>query len=306
MRRPEDEALIDEFVDAIWLAEQLATHTVNSYRLDLGIWSDWLQENGIALLAARRDDVQAFLARQARTLKAATLARRLASLRKFYRHWQQSDRIKEDPTETLRSPKRVRPLPKALSEAQVEALLAAPEIGEAAGLRDRAMLELMYATGMRVSELVALGSDALHLGDDYLTVLHGKGDKQRLVPIGEVAQDWLKRYLKEARGLLVAGRFVPTVFVNQRGEPMTRQGAWYIIKQYAAGSGIDADKLSPHVLRHAFATHLLDHGADLRIVQSLLGHADIGTTQIYTHIARVRLQALHQHLPRRKSRDASG
>nr|WP_236250927.1 site-specific tyrosine recombinase XerD [Jeongeupia sp. HS-3] len=293
--------LIDEFVDAIWLAEQLATHTVNSYRLDLGIWADWLNEAGIALLAARRDDVQAFLARQARTLKAATLARRLASLRKFYRHWQQAERIDKDPTETLRSPKRVRPLPKVLSEGQVEALLAAPDVDRPAGLRDRTMLELMYATGMRVSELVALGSDALHLGDGYLTVLHGKGDKQRLVPVGEIAQDWLKRYLIEARALLVAGRFAPTVFVNQRGEPMTRQGAWYIIKQYAGESGIDAGKLSPHVLRHAFATHLLDHGADLRIVQSLLGHADISTTQIYTHIARQRLQALHAHHPRGKT-----
>ncbi|GHD69563.1 site-specific tyrosine recombinase XerD [Jeongeupia chitinilytica] len=301
MKRPEDEALIDEFVDAIWLAEQLATHTVNSYRLDLGIWADWLNESGIALLAASRDDVQAFLARQARTLKAATLARRLASLRKFYRHWQQMERIGDDPTETLRSPRRVRPLPKALTEDQIGALLAAPDVGSAAGLRDRAMLELMYATGMRVSELVALGSDALHLGDGYLAVLHGKGDKQRLVPVGEVAQDWLKRYLNEARALLVAGRFAPTVFVNQRGEPMTRQGAWYVIKQYAVESGIDAAKLSPHVLRHAFATHLLDHGADLRIVQSLLGHADIGTTQIYTHVARARLRALHRYHPRQKS-----
>ncbi|AOY01561.1 site-specific tyrosine recombinase XerD [Jeongeupia sp. USM3] len=301
MKRDADAVLVDEFVDAVWLAEQLAANTVNSYRLDLAIWADWLADRDTALLAAGRDDVQAFLARQARTLKAATLARRLASLRKFYRHWLEHERIAVDPTETLRSPKRVRPLPKALTEAQVEALLAAPQVGEPAGLRDRAMLELMYATGMRVSEVVALRSDALHLGSAYLTVAHGKGDKDRLVPVGEIAQDWLVRYLKEARPLLVAGRFAPTVFVNQRGEPLTRQGAWYILKQYAAAAAIDADKLSPHVLRHAFATHLLDHGADLRIVQSLLGHADISTTQIYTHIARARLQALHRHHPRQKS-----
>ncbi|WP_308418778.1 site-specific tyrosine recombinase XerD [Chitinolyticbacter meiyuanensis] len=293
------ERLIDEFIDAVWLADGLASNTVDSYRRDLLIWAQWLEGEGCALLAATRDQVQSFLARQAREAKAATLARRLASLRKFYRHWRSSERIALDPTELLSSPRRVRPLPKALEEIHITALLDAPDLEQPAGLRDRAMLELMYATGLRVSELVALPIEHVHLNEGFVQVVGGKGGKQRIVPMGAEAQHWLERYLREAHGLLCTGRKAPTLFVNQRGEPLTRQGAWFIIKGYAVIAGIPAEKLSPHVLRHAFATHLLNHGADLRIVQMLLGHADIGTTQIYTHVATARLQALHGlHHPR--------
>ncbi|SMC15922.1 integrase/recombinase XerD [Andreprevotia lacus DSM 23236] len=296
-----EQALIDSFIDNVWLADGLAQHTVDSYRLDLLIWAHWLQGQGGALLAAASSDIQIFLAEQAESMKAATLARRLASLRKFYRHYLQSERIAADPTDTLTSPRRVRPLPKALEEVQVEALLNAPDVDDAAGLRDRAMLELMYATGLRVSELVGLPVEQLHLNPGYVQVIGGKGNKHRLVPVGEEGRHWCGRYLAEARVLLCGGRNVPTLFVNQRGEPLTRQGAWFIIKGYAARAGIAAERLSPHVLRHAFATHLMNHGADLRIVQALLGHADISTTQIYTHVATARLQALHkEHHPRGK------
>uniref|UniRef100_UPI000558C89D site-specific tyrosine recombinase XerD n=1 Tax=Andreprevotia chitinilytica TaxID=396808 RepID=UPI000558C89D len=294
-------SLIDEFIDAVWLGDGLAQHTANSYRLDLRIWLGWLVAQQKALLTADSADVQDFLARQAGEMKASTLARRLASLRKFYRHWLQSEKIVADPTDTLTSPKRVRPLPKALEEVQIEALLDAPDIETPAGLRDRAMLELMYATGLRVSELVALPIEQIHLNPGYLQVIGGKGNKQRLVPIGEEGCHWCERYMKEARTQFCGGRNVATLFVNQRGEPMTRQGAWFIVKGYAARAGIAVEKLSPHVLRHAFATHLLNHGADLRIVQTLLGHSDIGTTQIYTHVATARLQALHMEFhPRGK------
>lgn len=293
-------ALIDRFLDGIWLGEGLSQNTVESYRRDLLIWANWLQqERKISLWQADRDAVQAFLARQARDLKAASLARRMASLRKFYRYWILQDQLQLDPCAQLSSPKRVRPLPKALSEAAIEALLDAPDLTNAAGLRDRAMLELMYATGLRVTELVTLPVEHVHLRERYLLVSNGKGGKQRLVPMGEVAADWIARYLHEARLLLVKHPAEPCLFVNQRGEAMTRQGCWFIIKQYAAQADIAAELLSPHVLRHAFATHLLNHGADLRVVQTLLGHADITTTQIYTQVAAQRLKLLHQtHHPR--------
>uniref|UniRef100_UPI0038CC1943 site-specific tyrosine recombinase XerD n=1 Tax=Chitiniphilus purpureus TaxID=2981137 RepID=UPI0038CC1943 len=295
----ETQRIIDAFIDQVWLGEGLAANTVESYRRDLTIWGEWLAGDGRHPFAATRDDVQAFLARQARSVKAATLARRLASLRKFYRHWRLAERIVDDPTELLSSPRRIRPLPKGLEEAQVQALLQAPDTDSAGGLRDRAMLELMYATGLRVSELVALPIERVYFKEGFIQVVGGKGGKQRVVPMGDEAQHWLNRYQQEARALLCAGRAVSTLFVNQRGMPLTRQGAWFIVKGYAASAGIDAERLSPHVLRHAFATHLLNHGADLRVVQMLLGHADIGTTQIYTHVATARLQALHrQHHPR--------
>ncbi|GLS03700.1 tyrosine recombinase XerD [Chitiniphilus shinanonensis] len=291
--------VVDDFIDQVWLGDGLAANTADSYRRDLAIWADWLAGEGKPVLAADRDDIQAFLARQARDVKASTLARRLASLRKFYRHWRQAERIADDPTELLTSPRRVRPLPKGLEEAQVEALLAAPDLGTAGGVRDRAMLELMYATGLRVSELVGLPMERLYLTEGFVQVVGGKGGKQRVVPMGDEAAHWLTRYLTESRPVLCAGKAAPTLFVNQRGEPLTRQGAWFIIKGYATQASIAAEKLSPHVLRHAFATHLLNHGADLRVVQMLLGHTDIGTTQIYTHVATARLQALHKsHHPR--------
>ncbi|WP_373976721.1 site-specific tyrosine recombinase XerD [Chitinibacter sp. SCUT-21] len=292
--------LIDRFLDGIWLGDGLAKNTIESYRRDLLIWAHWLQqERQLTLWQADRDAVQAFLARQARDLKAASLARRMASLRKFYRYWILQDQLKLDPCAELASPKRVRPLPKALSEGAIESLLNAPDLDTAAGLRDRAMLELMYATGLRVTELVTLPITQVHLRERYLHITQGKGGKQRLVPMGEVAADWIARYLTEARTLLVANPAEACLFVNQRGEAMTRQGCWFIIKQYAAQAGIEPQLLSPHVLRHAFATHLLNHGADLRVVQTLLGHSDITTTQIYTQVASERLKQLHQiHHPR--------
>lgn len=298
---PETEIrLIDEFLDGAWLGEQLAANTMASYRRDLLIWAGWLaQERGATLCTADREMVQSYLAAEAAQSRAATLARRMASLRKFYRYWLQNGRLQFDPTTDIGSPKRVRPLPKAISEAQIEALLAAPDVESPAGLRDRAMLELMYATGLRVSELVVLQLGQMHLRERYVQVLAGKGGKQRLVPMGDEAADWLERYLAGSRAILLAGQPVAEVFTNQRGEPLTRQGFWFIIKQYAAAAGIDRSKLTPHALRHAFATHLLNHGADLRVVQMLLGHSDITTTQIYTHVATARLKSLHsQHHPR--------
>ncbi|WP_283150548.1 site-specific tyrosine recombinase XerD [Silvimonas soli] len=291
---PQHQQWIDQFIDNIWLADGLAQNTAESYRRDLVIWAVWLQEQHKTMQVAQRDDVQAFLAAQAREVKAATMARRMASLRKFYQHWLNNAQIQHDPTLTLVTPKRVRPLPKELSEAQVESLLAAPDVQTDAGVRDRAMLEVMYATGLRVSELIGLDRAMLHLTEGYLQVVGGKGGKQRLVPLGEEARHWLEQYISKARPLLLAGKSQGLIFVNQRGEPLTRQGAWFIIKGYAAQAGIDASRLSPHVMRHAFATHLLNHGADLRMVQVLLGHSDIATTQIYTHVATARLQALHK------------
>jgi integrase/recombinase XerD len=292
--------LIDEFLDGVWLGEQLAVNTLESYRRDLLIWAAWQAgERGGDLLAARREAVQSFLAAQSEQAKAATLARRMASIRKFYRYWQQNGRISHDPTADLHSPQRVRPLPKAISEAAIEVLLAAPDTETPAGLRDRAMLELMYATGLRVSELVTLPVEAIHLRERFIQVLAGKGGKQRLVPMGEEASAWLGRYLREARTMLAGSGARDFAFVNQRGEPLTRQGFWFIIKQYAAAAGIAREQLTPHALRHSFATHLLNHGADLRVVQMLLGHSDITTTQIYTQVATARLKALHgEHHPR--------
>ncbi|WP_297575261.1 site-specific tyrosine recombinase XerD [uncultured Deefgea sp.] len=288
-------ALINQFLDAIWLGDGLASNTIESYRRDLLIWAAWLaSERAHSLLSADRDAMQAFLARQSRDMKASTLARRMASLRKFYRQALLNGQITVDPTAELTSPRRVRPLPKALPEASIAALLAAPDVNLAAGLRDRAMLELMYATGLRVTELVELSVNQLFLREKYIRVVNGKGGKQRLVPIGEWAAQWLDRYLTEARLFLLKNAAQATLFLNQRGEPLTRQGCWFIIKQYAVQANIPAELLSPHVLRHAFATHLLNHGADLRVVQMLLGHSDITTTQIYTQVASARLKTLHQ------------
>ena len=292
--------LINQFLDLIWLDDGLAMNTIESYRRDLLIWAHWLQtESSLTLLTADRNAIQAFMARQSRDMKAATLARRMASLRKFYRHAVLNAQITADPSVELSSPRRVRPLPKALSEDRIEALLAAPDLATAAGIRDRAMLELMYATGLRVTELVTLSVNEVYLREKYIRVVNGKGGKQRLVPIGDWAADWLSRYLRESRLLLVKQASEDCLFINLRGEPLTRQGCWYIIKQYAQLAQIPAELLSPHVLRHAFATHLLNHGADLRVVQMLLGHSDITTTQIYTQVAAARLKSLHQtHHPR--------
>jgi len=295
--RPPDSALIDAFCDQLWLQDGLAPASLASYRRDLVAWSAWLGTRG--LLAADRGDVEAWLADQFRAkAKATSIARRLSALRRFYRLQLEHAAVREDPTVRVRAPKMPRRLPKLLSEAQVEALLAAPSIESTLGLRDRAMIETLYATGLRVSELIGLKISQVSLDSGVVRVM-GKGSKERLVPLGDEAVTWLQRYLKGARPGLAAKGKSDHLFLTARRTPMTRQAFWALIKRYAVKSAIPAASLSPHVLRHAFATHLLNHGADLRVVQLLLGHADITTTTIYTHVARERLKQLHaQHHPR--------
>jgi len=295
--RPPDSALIDAFCDQLWLQDGLAPASLASYRRDLVAWSAWLGTR--ELLAADRGDVEAWLADQFRAkAKATSIARRLSALRRFYRLQLERAAVREDPTVRVRAPKMPRRLPKLLSEAQVEALLAAPSIESTLGLRDRAMIETLYATGLRVSELIGLKISQVSLDSGVVRVM-GKGSKERLVPLGDEAVTWLQRYLKGARPGLAAKGKSDHLFLTARRTPMTRQAFWALIKRYAVKSAIPAASLSPHVLRHAFATHLLNHGADLRVVQLLLGHADITTTTIYTHVARERLKQLHaQHHPR--------
>ena len=297
--RPADTADIDRFCDALWLEDGLAKATLASYRSDLGQLAGWLlQHDHEPLLDLRETTLTAFIAHLARQTRASSQARYLSTLRRFYR-WQLSrGRIVNDPTLKLANPLRPARLPKVMSEKQVDALLGAPNLDMPLGLRDRAMLETLYATGLRVSELVNLKLHEVSLADGVLRAL-GKGSKERLVPLGEQAIDWIGRYLKEARADILGGQQDDALFITARGGPMTRQAFWQLIKRYALIAGIAPEKLSPHVLRHAFATHLLNHGADLRVVQLLLGHADISTTQIYTHVARERLKSLHgKHHPR--------
>ena len=295
---PSASELIDAFCDQAWLQDGLAPSSLSSYRRDLNQWAKWLDRRGVTLLSAQRTDVEAFLAEQFRTkAKATSIARRLSAVRRFYALQLQQGSVR-DPTLRVKAPKLPRRLPKNLSEAKVEALLAAPDVQTTLGLRDRAMLETLYATGLRVSELVGLTLAQVSLDMGVVRVI-GKGSKERLVPLGEESIAWLKRYLAEARPHL-AGKAKPTaVFVTGRGGPLTRQAFWALVKRLGSKAGIPAASLSPHVLRHAFATHLLNHGADLRVVQLLLGHADIATTTIYTHVARERLKRLHaEHHPR--------
>ena len=289
--------LIDAFCDQLWLQDGLATSSLASYRRDLNAWAAWLGARG--MLAADRGDVEGWLADQFRAkAKATSVARRLSTLRRFYRLQLERATVREDPTTRVRAPKRPRRLPKLLSEAQVEALLAAPATESTLGLRDRAMLETLYATGLRVSELVGLRQTQVSLDMGVVRVM-GKGSKERLVPLGDEAVEWLQRYYKDARPALAGEGKSESVFLTTRHTPLTRQAFWALIKRYAIKSAIAPAALSPHVLRHAFATHLLNHGADLRVVQLLLGHADITTTTIYTHVARERLKQLHaQHHPR--------
>jgi integrase/recombinase XerD len=291
--------LIDTFCDQVWLQDGLAATSLASYRRDLTQWADWLDKRGRAMLAAQRLDVEAWLAEQFRVrAKATSIARRLSSLRRFYALQTQEATIRSDPTARVRAPKLPRRLPKNLSEDQVETLLDAPDVETALGLRDRAMLETLYATGLRVSELTGLKIGQVSLDMGVVRVL-GKGRKERLVPLGEEAIAWIKRYLANARADLSGKRRSDAIFITARGGPLTRQAFWANLKRYAMQAGIPAASLSPHVLRHAFATHLLNHGADLRVVQLLLGHADITTTTIYTHVARERLKELHaRHHPR--------
>jgi integrase/recombinase XerD len=292
--------LIDAFCDQVWLQDGLAASSLASYRRDLATWSAWLERHAHkSLLAAERTDVEAFLAAQfQKKAKIASINRRLSTLRRFYRLHAAQATIGADPTVRVKSPKLPRSLPRNLSEDQVAALLGAPDTGTPLGLRDRAMLETLYATGLRVSELVGLKLSQVSLDMGVVRVL-GKGNKERLVPLGEEAIDWLKRYCATARAELGGDAKAEAVFVTARRGPMTRQAFWQLIKRHAATAGIARTALSPHTLRHAFATHLLNHGADLRVVHLLLGHSDITTTSIYTHVARERLKQLHhRHHPR--------
>jgi len=289
---------IDEFCDTLWLEDGLAKNTLEAYRRDLRLFAGWLHETrNKNLLQAQAEDLNAyFFARHAET-KASSSNRRLAVLKRFYQLAIRQNKITDDPCRRIHSAKQAPRIPKVLSEAQVEALLAAPDVNTPLGLRDRTMLELMYASGLRVSELVLLKSIEVGMNEGVLRVT-GKGDKTRLVPFGEEARGWIERYLKEARSAILNGQIADALFVTARGAAMTRQMFWTLIKKHARAADINAP-LSPHTLRHAFATHLLNHGADLRVVQLLLGHADISTTQIYTHVARERLKKLHQmHHPR--------
>ena len=292
-----DGSQIDAFADALWLEEGLARNTLDAYRRDLIALVRWLAPHCKGLLQVQEADLQAYFAYRHAQTRATTANRRLTVFKRFF-GWALRERlVAQDPTLRLQAARQPLRVPKTLSQAQVEALLAAPDVGTPLGLRDRAMLELMYASGLRVSELVALKTWHLGMNEGVLRVL-GKGSKERLVPFGEVARQWLERYLQEARSAILAGQQTEDLFVTARGAGMTRVMFWMLVKKYAGIAGITAP-LSPHTLRHAFATHLLNHGADLRVVQLLLGHADISTTTIYTHVARERLRQLHaQHHPR--------
>lgn len=287
---------IDGFLDQLWLADGLSRNTLAAYRRDLLKLAARLEGQGASLPAADAAELERALLQGVESEKPATRARLTSALRRYYQHLLQSGLRQDDPSARLQTPKRGLRLPKSLSEAHVEALLAAPDTGTLYGLRDRTMLEVLYASGLRVSELVGLTLQQVNLLDGLVKTV-GKGNKERLVPLGEVAQEWLQRYLREARPLLLAGQACDAVFITQRKAGMTRQMAWHLISRYAKRQGLPP--VSPHVLRHAFATHLVNHGADLRVVQLLLGHADISTTQIYTHVARERLKQLHaRHHPR--------
>jgi integrase/recombinase XerD len=292
---------IDAFIDAVWLEDGLSKNTLAAYRRDLSLYSAWLATRHTALDATAEADLQAYFAAQHATSKATSANRRLTVFKRYFR-WALRERVvAADPTLRLQPARTPLRVPKNLTEAQVDALLAAPDVDTPLGLRDRAMLELLYASGLRVSELVQLKTFHVRLSDHVLQIT-GKGSKERLVPFGEVAAQWLERYLAEARPEILDGQQTDDLFVTARGSKagraMTRVMFWMLVRKYALAAGIHTP-LSPHTLRHAFATHLLNHGADLRAVQMLLGHADISTTTIYTHVARERLHALHaKHHPR--------
>jgi len=291
------DATIDSFIDALWLEEGLARNTLAAYRRDLALYAGWLGEQGLTLAASGEADLNAYFAARHAQSKATTANRRLTVFKRYFR-WALRERlICADPTLRLQSARQPLRVPKTLTEAQVEALLAAPDVGTPLGLRDRTMLELMYASGLRVSELVTLKTFNVGMNEGVLRVL-GKGGKERLVPFGEVARDWITRYLADGRPAILKAKQTQDLFVTARGEGMTRAMFWVIVKKHARTADIKSP-LSPHTLRHAFATHLINHGADLRAVQMLLGHADISTTTIYTHVARERLKQIHaQHHPR--------
>ena len=293
-----DDERIDKYIDALWLEKGLSDNTRESYRRDLSTFSQWLQPQGSTLMLADNPLLRDYMAyRLSPPRSARSAARSLSCLRGFYLYWLREKQISSNPTANIPSPKLGQPLPKSLSEAEVDQLLLAPDVDTAIGLRDKTMIELLYATGLRVSELVALTISQVNVRQGVVRVI-GKGAKERLVPVGEEALDWLARYLRHARPELLGIKASDVLFPSQRGRGMTRQTFWHRLKHWANVAGIE-QALSPHTLRHAFATHLLNHGADLRVVQLLLGHSDLSTTQIYTHVAKARLQELHaEHHPR--------
>jgi len=299
---PADVALLDQFCDNLWLEDGLAKNTLAAYRSDLCLFAGWLAGIGVGLVAVDEQCIKAYLADRNQCppdqrLKPASQRRLQAALRRFFRFLLAQGRIAIDPLLNIEQPPMPHRFPRTLSEGDVEKLLAAPETTRPIGLRDRAMLELLYSSGLRVSELVGLKSFEVSASEGVIRV-RGKGDKVRVVPMGEFAIDWLLRYQQQARPLLLKQRTCDEIFVTARGSSLSRQMFWILIKRYALQAGI-VNPISPHVLRHAFATHLINHGADLRVVQMLLGHADISTTQIYTHVARERLKQLHStHHPR--------
>lgn len=295
----QDSDLIEQFLDALWIERNLAENTVASYRLDLLSLAGWLQHNASNLLRVDAVDLQGFLAERVEGgYKATSSARLLSAMRRLFQYLYREKLREDDPSALLASPKLPQRLPKDLSEAQIDRLLQAPSVEQPIELRDKAMLELLYATGLRVTELVSLTLNNVSLRQGVVRVI-GKGDKERLVPLGEEAVHWIEQYLEYGRPWLLNGQTLDVLFPSSRAQQMTRQTFWHRIKHYATLAGIDSAKLSPHVLRHAFATHLLNHGADLRVVQMLLGHSDLSTTQIYTHVATERLRQLHQqHHPR--------
>ena len=297
-KREQSQAGIERFLEALWIEDGLSANTLAAYKRDLQLLADWLAgEPRRALDACTELDLLGYQSKRHASSKATSANRRLSVFKRYFRWGLREGRLTQDPTLRLHNAKQAQRVPKTLSQAQVEALLHAPDTDTALGLRDRAMLELMYASGLRVSELITLKSVHVGLKEAALRVT-GKGDKERLVPFGEEAHGWLLRYLQEARASLLAGQRCDELFVTIQGAGMSRQMFWNLVKKYALLAGIRSP-ISPHTLRHAFATHLLNHGADLRAVQLLLGHADLSTTQIYTHVARERLRQIHaQHHPR--------
>ena len=289
---------IERFLDALWMERGLSENTLAAYRHDLGGLAVWLASGGRPLLQARRQDLLDYLSqRVGEGARPRTTARLLSSLRRFYRYQIREGQLQQDPSVRIDTPRIGRPLPDSLSEDEVETLLAAPDTGDVLGLRDRAMLELLYACGLRVSELVGVSTEQVNLNQGVVKLM-GKGSKERLVPLGDEAADWLQQYIDDSRPAMAGDAVARQLFITRRGKAMTRQAFWYRLRHYAGIAGI-SKKLSPHTLRHAFATHLLNHGADLRVVQMLLGHSDLSTTQIYTHVARERLKELHaRHHPR--------
>jgi len=291
-------ALIDRFLDAIWMERGLSENTLGAYRADLMALQHRLAAKSVNLAAATRADVMDYIAwRVEGGAKPRSTARQLSSFRRFFRYLLREGLISDDPTANIAMPKIGRALPQSLTEDEVDKLLAAPNVAEPLGHRDRAMLEVLYATGVRVSELINLRMSQINLNQGVLRII-GKGDRERLIPLGDEAQDWLKEFIEGARVEILLERQTDYLFPTRRGDRMTRQAFWHIIKRYAKKAGV-AKKLSPHTVRHAFATHLLNNGADLRVVQLLLGHSDVSTTQIYTHVARERMKELHsRHHPR--------